>query len=80
MAAARAGRARRATRRRIHARIEALDEATKAFAGRRMNRAIARAIEGKRVDAIEKAVEHAKGVEEAHAMRAPQTARAGGAR
>ena len=34
----------------IHARIEALDDATKAFAGRRMNRAIARAIAGKRVD------------------------------
>jgi molecular chaperone HscA len=52
---------------RIHARIEGLDEATKAFAARRMNRAIARAIEGRRVDAVEKTVEHAKGVEEAHA-------------
>jgi molecular chaperone HscA len=52
---------------RIHARIEALDEATKAFAGRRMNRAIARAIEGKRVELVEKSVEHARGVEEAHA-------------
>jgi molecular chaperone HscA len=51
----------------IHARIEALDDATKAFAGRRMNRAIARAIEGRRVDAVEKSVEHAKGIEEAHA-------------
>jgi len=52
---------------RIHARIEALDDATKAFAGRRMNRAIARAIEGRRVDVVEKSVEHAKGIEEAHA-------------
>ena len=52
---------------RIHARIEALDDATKAFAGRRMNRAIARAIEGRRVDDVEKSVEHAKGVEAAHA-------------
>jgi molecular chaperone HscA len=52
---------------RIHARIEALDEATKAFAGRRMNRAIARAIEGKRVELVEKSVEHAKGIEGAHA-------------
>ncbi len=52
---------------RIHARIDALDDATKAFAARRMNRAIARAIEGKRVDVVEKTVEHAKGVEEAHA-------------
>ncbi len=52
---------------RIHARFEAVDEATKAFAGRRMNRAIARAIEGKRVESIEKSVEHAKGIENAHA-------------
>ena len=51
----------------IHGRIEALDTATKAFAGRRMNRAIARAIEGRRLDTVEKSVEHAKGVEEAHA-------------
>jgi molecular chaperone HscA len=50
----------------IHARFEAVDDATKAFAGRRMNRAIARAIEGRRVDVVEKSVEHAKGVEEAH--------------
>jgi molecular chaperone HscA len=52
---------------RITARIESLDDATKAFAGRRMNRAIARAIEGRRVDVVEKSVEHAKGIEEAHA-------------
>jgi molecular chaperone HscA len=52
---------------RVHTSIEALDEATKAFAGRRMNRAIARAIEGRRVDAVEKTVEHARGIEEAHA-------------
>jgi hypothetical protein len=32
-----------------------------------MNRAIARAIEGRAVDTVEKSVEHAKGVEEAHA-------------
>jgi molecular chaperone HscA len=51
----------------IQVGIEALDDATKAFAARRMNRAIARAIEGKRVDVVEKTVEHAKGVEEAHA-------------
>ncbi len=51
----------------IHAHIEALDDATKAFAGRRMNRAIAMAIEGRRIDTIEKSVEHAKGIEEAHA-------------
>jgi molecular chaperone HscA len=51
----------------IHARIESLDDATKAFAARRMNRAIARAIEGRKIDAVEKTVEHAKGIEEAHA-------------
>jgi len=52
---------------RIHSGIEALDTVTKAFAGRRMNRAISRAIEGRRLDMVERSVEHAKGVEEAHA-------------
>jgi molecular chaperone HscA len=52
---------------RIRVDIEALDAATKAFAGRRMDRAIAHAIEGRRVDAVEKSVEHAKGIEAAHA-------------
>jgi molecular chaperone HscA len=51
----------------IHSRFEAVDDATKAFAGRRMNRAIARAIEGRPIEAVEKSVEHAKGIEEAHA-------------
>jgi molecular chaperone HscA len=50
----------------ISARIEALDAATKAFAGRRMNRAMARAIEGRRVEVVEESVEHAKGIEHAH--------------
>jgi molecular chaperone HscA len=50
----------------IQASIDALDEATKAFAARRMNRAMARAIGGQRVDAIARTVEHAKGVEYAH--------------
>jgi molecular chaperone HscA len=54
---------------RVHAEIEALDAASKEFAGRRMNRAIARAIEGKRVDVVEERVKHAKGIEEAHAAR-----------
>jgi molecular chaperone HscA len=63
---------------RIHALVESLDEATKAFAGRRMNRAIARAIEGKAVDVVEKTVERAKGVEDAHALRgSPRTLRSG---
>jgi molecular chaperone HscA len=64
---------------RIHARIESLDDATKAFAGRRMNRAIARAIEGRRVEAVEKTVEHAKGIEAAHADRGPLADAAHGA-
>jgi hypothetical protein len=32
-----------------------------------MNRAIAKAIEGQALDSVEKSVEHAKGVEAAHA-------------
>src|SRR5262249_18992535 len=36
----------------ITARIEALDAATHVFAGRRMDRAVARAISGKRVDDV----------------------------
>jgi molecular chaperone HscA len=52
---------------RLRAAVEALDDATQAFAARRMNRAIARAIEGKQVGIIEDRVKHAKGVDEAHA-------------
>jgi molecular chaperone HscA len=51
--------------------IDDLDRATKAFAGRRMNRAIARAIEGQAVDLVEQTVEHAKGIEAAHAEMGP---------
>jgi molecular chaperone HscA len=61
----------------VLARIEDLDEATKAFAGRRMNRAIARAIEGRRVDAVEKTVEHAKGIEGAHGPGLPLVEQSG---
>jgi molecular chaperone HscA len=50
----------------LRVRIETLDTTTKAFAGRRMNRAMARAIEGKRIDVVEGSVEHAKGIEHAH--------------
>jgi len=39
---------------RIHTRIEELDVASNPFAARRMNRAIARAIEGKRVEEVER--------------------------
>jgi molecular chaperone HscA len=57
----------------IAARTEALDDATHAFAGRRMDRAVARAIAGKRVDEVAETVEHARGVDahvEAHAAMA----------
>ena len=47
----------------IHAAIEALDHATHAWAGRRMDRAIASAIAGKQVGAVEETVTAAKGVE-----------------
>ena len=51
----------------MHAAIETLDHATKDFAGRRMNRAITRAIGGKNLSEVEKSVEGAKGIEAAHA-------------
>jgi molecular chaperone HscA len=50
----------------IQGGIDAVDAATKAFAARRMNRAMARAIGGQRVEAIEKTVEQARGIEHAH--------------
>jgi len=48
----------------IHARMEMLDGATKAWAGRRMDRAVARAIGGKNIDRVEGEVAQAKGVDE----------------
>jgi molecular chaperone HscA len=54
----------------ITARTEALDEATHAWAGRRMDRAVARAIAGKQIEDVEKDVSAAAGVDahvEAHA-------------
>jgi molecular chaperone HscA len=54
---------------RIQARIDALDASTKAFAGRRMNRAIAKAIEGRKLDQVETSVQHARGVDAAHGPR-----------
>ncbi|MFO0613066.1 MAG: Fe-S protein assembly chaperone HscA [Polyangiaceae bacterium] len=47
----------------IHAAVELLDATTKAWAGRRMDRAIAAAIAGKRVDSVESTVAEARGVE-----------------
>jgi molecular chaperone HscA len=54
----------------ITAATEGLDEATHAWAGRRMDRAVARAIAGKQVEEVERDVAHAEGVDahvEAHA-------------
>ena len=48
---------------RVHGAIEALDEATRGWAGRRMDAAIARAIGGKGVGDIEASVARAQGVE-----------------
>ena len=59
----------------IHARLELLDTATKAWAGRRMDRAVAQAIAGKNLDSIEGDVAHARGVDahvEEHARRAEE--------
>jgi molecular chaperone HscA len=53
----------------IQGRIDALDAATHAWAGRRMNRAIKRAISGKDLGSVEQSVAHAAGVDahlEAH--------------
>ncbi len=48
---------------RIHMLVEDLDATTKPFAGRRMDRAIAHAISGKKVDEVAKGVAHARGTE-----------------
>lgn len=47
----------------ILTRIEELDAATKAWAGRRMDKAIQSAIAGQELDAIEQTVSHARGVD-----------------
>jgi molecular chaperone HscA len=51
--------------------IEDLDHASKDFAGRRMNRAIAQAIAGQKIESVEKTVEKAKGIEAAHGSPLP---------
>jgi len=52
----------------VQAAIDTLDHVTHEWAGRRMNRAVAEAIAGKSLSAIEKSVEHATGVD-AHVAR-----------
>ncbi|WP_437673372.1 Fe-S protein assembly chaperone HscA [Sorangium sp. So ce131] len=71
----------------IQARTDALDEATRGWAGRRMDRAVAKAIGGKQVEDVEAKVAAARGVD-AHlaehagndAGRAPGDVEASGAR
>ncbi len=61
----------------IQARTDQLDDATHAWAGRRMDRAVAQAIAGKRVDAVEGTVAEARGVDAhvaEHAERASAAA------
>jgi molecular chaperone HscA len=60
---------------RIQLRIDDLDRETKAFAERRMNRAIAKAIEGQHLSNVEQTVEFAKGVELAHGSPLPEAAK-----
>jgi molecular chaperone HscA len=47
----------------VHGAVDDLDRATHDWAGRRMDRAIARAIEGRRVAEIETSVAAARGVD-----------------
>ncbi len=47
----------------VQVRLDALDDATKAWAGRRMNRAIAGALSGHGVDEVAQGVDHARGVD-----------------
>jgi molecular chaperone HscA len=52
---------------RITLYIDDLDAATKPFAARRMNEAVAQALRGRDVTSVEVEVAHAKGIENAHA-------------
>jgi molecular chaperone HscA len=61
----------------IRNRIDDLDHATHEWAGRRMNRAIARAIEGKQIGSVEATVAGAKGVD-AHLAAEQRSAKSGG--
>jgi molecular chaperone HscA len=47
----------------IHVRIEELDQISKPFAGRRMDRSIAQALSGRDVADLERATSHARGIE-----------------
>jgi molecular chaperone HscA len=60
----------------IQARTDQLDDATHAWAGRRMDRAVAKAIAGKQVDAVENTVAEARGVDAHVAKHAERAAAA----
>jgi molecular chaperone HscA len=60
----------------IQARTDQLDDATHAWAGRRMDRAVAKAIAGKQVDAVENTVAEARGVDAHVAEHAERAAAA----
>jgi molecular chaperone HscA len=62
----------------IQARTDGLDDATHAWAGRRMDRAVAQAIAGKQVDAVEGTVAEARGVDAHVAEHAERAAAAAG--
>jgi molecular chaperone HscA len=47
----------------IHRRVEDLDQASKAFAGRRMDRSIQKALAGQSAKQLERQTEHARGIE-----------------
>jgi molecular chaperone HscA len=47
----------------VHSRTEELDHASKAFAGRRMDRSIARALAGRDLNEVEQQTAHARGIE-----------------
>ncbi len=60
----------------IQGRTDQLDDATHAWAGRRMDRAVAKAIAGKKVDAVETTVAEARGVDAHVAEHAERAAAA----
>lgn len=60
----------------IQARTDQLDDATHAWAGRRMDRAVAKAIAGKQLDAVETTVAGARGVDAHVAEHAERAAAA----
>ena len=62
----------------IQARTDQLDDATHAWAGRRMDRAVANAIAGKRLDTVESTVSEARGVDAHVAEHAERAAAAAG--